>query len=72
MSDWRHAALCRDEDPELWFALSPETTQLAVEICNDCPVLTSCREWAVRNLPYGVAGGLTETERTHLRTRSAA
>lgn len=32
-------------------------------ICKSCPVLIECREWAIGNLEYGIAGGMTEKER---------
>jgi hypothetical protein len=32
-------------------------------ICNECPVLETCREYARRNDELGIWGGETETER---------
>ena len=45
--DWRHEAVCRDEDPELFFPVGnsgPALTQIAKAklVCNRCPVATSC------------------------------
>ena len=41
--DWRHEAVCRDEDPELFFPVGnsgPALTQIAKAklVCNRCPV----------------------------------
>jgi hypothetical protein len=39
----------------------------AKAICRMCPVLLECKEWALRTkLEYGVAGMLTEKERTRI------
>lgn len=45
--DWRHEAVCRDEDPELFFPVGnsgPALTQIAKAklVCNRCPVASSC------------------------------
>ena len=42
--DWRHEAVCRDEDPELFFPVGnsgPALTQIAKAklVCNRCPCL---------------------------------
>ena len=41
--DWRHKAVCRDEDPELFFPVGnsgPALAQVAAakKVCNRCPV----------------------------------
>ena len=46
--DWRHEAVCRDEDPELFFPVGnsgPALTQIAKAklVCNRCPVASSDR-----------------------------
>ena len=45
--DWRHKAVCRDEDPELFFPVGnsgPALAQIADAklVCNRCPVTTEC------------------------------
>lgn len=67
--DWRHAALCRDFDPEKWQPIgeAPKQTAEAVAICRRCPSLAPCRDFAMVALPHGIAGGLTEDERTAIR-----
>lgn len=74
--DWRHAAICRDEDPELFYPVGdtgPALLQVAEAkaVCARCPVREQCLTWAVDALPYGVAGGTTERERAELRRRRA-
>ena len=54
--DWRHRALCRDEDPELFFPIGttgPATVQVeqAKAVCRRCPVVQSCLDWALRAGP---------------------
>jgi WhiB family transcriptional regulator, redox-sensing transcriptional regulator len=78
--DWRHRAICRDEDPELFFPTGEEHTTgkhstgpvaaqntEAKTVCRRCPVVTDCLAWAVEEgLPFGVAGGMTADERREL------
>lgn len=35
--------------------------------CARCPVLRECRDWALRNAVYGVAGGMTPAARAEWR-----
>lgn len=66
--DWRHEAVCRDEDPELFFPVGnsgPALTQIAQAklVCNRCPVTSQCLKWALetgqdmRRLGRPVRGG---------------
>jgi WhiB family redox-sensing transcriptional regulator len=74
--DWRHRALCRDEDPELFFPIGttgPAVTQIeqAKAVCQRCPVVQSCLEWALTSgQDSGVWGGLSEDERRALKRRT--
>ena len=79
--DWRHHALCRDEDPELFFpigSIGPAATQVAEAkvVCGRCTVTEACLEWALESgQDSGVWGGTSEDERRALtrgRTRTAA
>jgi WhiB family redox-sensing transcriptional regulator len=72
---WRLLAACRDEDTDLFFP-NGETgealaqTEVAKSICATCPVRNECLEFAMTtNQPYGIFGGLTESERKSLRRR---
>ena len=67
--DWRHNAVCRDEDPELFFPVGnsgPALAQIADAklVCNRCPVTTECLSWALNTgQDAGVWGGMSEDER---------
>ena len=48
---------CRD-DPELFFAESPDDVELAKSLCGSCPVRMVCLAGAIaRAEPWGVWGG---------------
>jgi WhiB family redox-sensing transcriptional regulator len=73
--DWRHRALCRDEDPELFFPIGttgPAATQVeqAKIVCRHCTVVEDCLSWALETgQETGVWGGTSEDERRALRRR---
>lgn len=75
--DWRHHALCRDEDPELFFPIGtvgPAAAQVneAKVVCGRCPVTEACLEWAIESgQDSGVWGGASEDERRALTRRRA-
>lgn len=71
-SDWQLRALCRGHHAHLFFP--PNTFERKDErerrevrakaICGVCPVVSECSEYALAiREPYGIWGGLTETER---------
>ena len=43
--------------------------QEVAQYCNGCPVKEQCLEFALVNLPFGVAGGKTELERKNIIRR---
>jgi WhiB family transcriptional regulator, redox-sensing transcriptional regulator len=67
---WRERAICRDEDPELFFPVGsrgPALAQLAAakEVCSRCPVRLECLRWAIDQGELdGVWGGTSEDERS--------
>ncbi len=62
--DWQIDGLCREADPVLWYPDHEVDAGPAVQICQDCPVLTQCRDWAMkRHEVYGVWGGMSERDR---------
>ena len=66
MSEWMESAVCRQLDPELFF--DPACEAEAVMVCREfCPVLDECREWALRSMPDGACGGMTDRERAQVR-----
>ncbi|MFH8570231.1 WhiB family transcriptional regulator [Streptomyces sp. NPDC017993] len=75
--DWRQHAVCRDEDPELFFPIGntgPALLQAeeAKAVCQRCPVMEECLEWALESRQaYGVCGGMSEDERHAMRRRAA-
>jgi WhiB family redox-sensing transcriptional regulator len=49
---------CRRENPELWFAETPQDVEIAKALCLDCPVRAECLAGALeRREPWGVWGG---------------
>ncbi|WP_455768925.1 WhiB family transcriptional regulator [Micromonospora aurantiaca (nom. illeg.)] len=68
-ADWRDAAACRTEDPDLWFPAGDSgpylaTIEQAKQICRRCPVVTECLQYALdNNVSGGIFGGFTEQER---------
>ncbi|MER7110562.1 WhiB family transcriptional regulator [Streptomyces sp. NPDC000229] len=77
MSDWRLQAVCRDEDPDLFFPIGntgPAVLQAeeAKSVCRRCPVREPCLEWALESgQEAGVWGATTEDERRALKRRAA-
>ena len=54
----RHPVPCREEDPELWFAETPDDVEFAKALCGTCPVQQACLDGALRRRePWGVWGG---------------
>lgn len=74
--DWQQQGACRTEDGSVFFAPDtpgePPADRLrrlvqAKRVCARCPVLLTCRAYALENREeFGVWGGLSETERKHL------
>ena len=75
--DWRHNAVCREEDPELFFPIGntgPALLQIeeAKAVCRRCPVQEQCLQWALESgQDAGVWGGLSEDERRAMKRRAA-
>lgn len=74
--DWRHAAACLDQDPELFFPIGstgPVIQQIedAKAVCCRCEVVQECLQWSLRTgQDAGIWGGLGEAERRALRRRA--
>lgn len=77
--DWRERALCRFEDPDLFFPIgnldSGPTllqTEEAKAICRRCPTVQRCLEWAMATGKVeGIWAATTERERSAIRRRMA-
>jgi WhiB family redox-sensing transcriptional regulator len=74
--DWRQGALCREEDPELFFPIGstgPAAMQVAEAkaVCRRCPSVDPCLTWALdTNQDAGVWGATSEDERRALKRRA--
>jgi hypothetical protein len=69
--------LCAEIGGDFWFPEreNPENRKLldpsyAKSICRSCIHKTECAEWGIKNERFGIWGGLTEYERTLLRTKN--
>lgn len=74
MAQWQNLATCLGMDSELFFPIgNTGTAKLQAEdakrVCGRCPVLVDCREWSLLHLEHGVAGGMTEDERSAEKRR---
>uniref|UniRef100_UPI003F49270E WhiB family transcriptional regulator n=1 Tax=Pseudonocardia sp. CA-138482 TaxID=3240023 RepID=UPI003F49270E len=70
--DWRHHALCRQSDPELFFPKIGVSARHALEVCQGgCPVVVQCLLDALRapRTRSGIWGATTEQQRRELRRR---
>ncbi len=78
---WQPIALCRGNHSHLFFP--PSTTERkdererrevrAKSICQVCPVRMPCHDYAMEiREPYGIWGGLTESERRSALARAAS
>jgi WhiB family redox-sensing transcriptional regulator len=75
--DWRHHAVCREEDPEPFFRIGNTGPPLlqseeAKAVSRRCPVMQQCLQWALGcGQDSGVWGGLSEDERRAMKRRAA-
>jgi len=77
MTDWRTLAACHSHaDPDLWFSeRHPARTAQAKRICQSCPVLNDCHQYAARldaqldNALHGVWAAKTSEDRRQARRR---
>ena len=70
--DWEGAA-CLTTDPDLFFDSHYRAVYLAKKICETCPLIEMCAEYAMTNpemAEYGVWGGMSESERRALRKKA--
>ena len=75
---WLESAACIGHDPDLFFPISEEgigrvQAEIAKQVCHTCPVLAQCLAWATASaIPYGVWGGLSESQRRDLAVSTRA
>lgn len=66
--DWMTDALCTQTDPEVFFPKPGRSILAAKRVCSKCEVRDDCLDWAMTTgEPWGVLGGLGESERRRLR-----
>ena len=61
---------CQTGDPDRWFpttGLDPKQTAALKAECAACPVLDSCKEWAIVHGEHGIWGATTDGERASIR-----
>lgn len=78
--EWQYDGACMGLDPSVFF--SPEAERgakrerrehTAKQVCAQCPVIEQCREHALKvQEPYGVWGGLSESDRAALASHRQA
>ncbi len=80
-NNWQRTALCKGIRSSLFFP--PSTSEKKEEkerresrakaICGRCKVIAPCREYALTlKEPYGIWGGMNESERNLMLTQAAA
>lgn len=69
LPEWFTDGACVGEDPNLFEPSATNATATAGwrNICRECPVMDMCREYAIKNEPYGNWGGLTANERKQVK-----
>lgn len=69
--DWQLHGACRGEESDMFYHPDGERGRARAQrenrakaICHTCPVIAACREHALKVAePYGIWGGLSESER---------
>ena len=67
---WIPQAICVGTDPDAFTAdvITPTMARVLKSICNECPVINECRDYAMSNdFVHGVWGGTTPQDRRRLR-----
>lgn len=75
LEPWMADAACSRVDPALWFPDKGDgrSGKHAKAICATCPVVDSCREYALlNNETFGIWGATSERDRRKLRKQVAA
>lgn len=69
---WQRQALCAQVGPldEHFYPTKGGSTRAAKRLCQGCPVVSACLEWALTtDEPHGVWGGMSPGERERERER---
>ena len=62
---WQDKAACKSANSDIFFSGVASRIQMAKKICETCPVVQDCLEFAIRNDDFEphVYGGMTGAER---------
>ena len=64
---WMRDGHCRDYPPSVFFPSDGVGVDAARKICATCPVLSTCKEYALdHRIDHGVWGGCSERERRRI------
>lgn len=70
VTSWMGAGNCRNYPPAVFFPSDGVGVDRARKICADCPVATTCLEYALdQRIEHGVWGGCSERERRRILKR---
>jgi WhiB family transcriptional regulator, redox-sensing transcriptional regulator len=70
---WMNDGNCRNYPPAVFFPSDGVGVDRARKICNGCPVLDECLEFALdQRIEHGVWGGASERERRRILKRRRA
>ena len=72
--DWIDKGACRGQSSINFFAENTTTIgrieqKMAISLCQNCAVISPCRDYALVYERFGVWGGMTEIQRTKERKR---
>lgn len=59
--------LCVGEEAKLFFPDEGESYKQGFLICSECPLRQECAEYGIRNMEFGLWGGLTPIDRKRIR-----
>lgn len=57
LAHWRERAACAGKPTEWWYSSDPALYLNAHRICEICPVIVECDEWATKNREHGIWAG---------------
>ncbi len=58
---------CVGADPDLFFPDTMAQARQAIALCNSCPLIEQCLQWALVHEDHGIWGGKTARQRARMR-----
>lgn len=58
---------CKNTDVESFYPPNGIPVKAVVRICQECPIVSECGEYAIEHERYGYWAGMAEQTRDHLR-----